>query len=214
MKELFVINIGRQLGSGGKDIGEIIARRLGIRLYDKELLTLAAQQSGLCPEFFEKADEKGARNVFSTMIAYLRSPFAGDMGNVTNVLSNDALFKIQSDVIRDLAARESCIFVGRCADYILRDHPRAVNVFVAADRADRCERLCRQCGITPGEAEARMDREDARRAAYYNYYSSGTWGMASTYHLCVDSSVLGIDGTVDFVLEFVERKLGVKPGAI
>lgn len=214
MKELFVINIGRQLGSGGKDIGEIIARRLGIRLYDKELLTLAAQQSGLCPEFFEKADEKGARNVFSTMIAYLRSPFAGDMGNVTNVLSNDALFKIQSDVIRDIAARESCVFVGRCADYILRDHPQAVNVFVAAGRADRCERLCRQCGITPGEAEARMDREDARRAAYYNYYSSGTWGMASTYHLCVDSSVLGIDGTVDFVLEFVERKLGVKPGAI
>ena len=89
-----------------------------------------------------------------------------------------------------------------------------MNVFVAADRADRCERLCRQCGITPGEAEARMDREDARRAAYYNYYSSGTWGMASTYHLCVDSSVLGSDGTVDFVLEFVERKLGVKPGAI
>ena len=132
----------------------------------------------------------------------------------SNVLSNDALFKIQSDVIRDIAARESCVFVGRCADYILRDHPRAVNVFVAADRADRCERLCRQCGITPGEAEARMDREDARRAAYYNYYSSGTWGMASTYHLCVDSSVLGIDGTVDFVLEFVERKLGVKPGAI
>lgn len=214
MKELFVINIGRQLGSGGKDIGEIIARRLGIRLYDKELLTLAAQQSGLCPEFFEKADEKESRSVLSTMIAYLRSPFAGDMGNVTNVLSNDALFKIQSDVIRDIAARESCVFVGRCADYILRDHPRAVNVFVAADRADRCERLCRQCGITPGEAEARMDREDARRAAYYNYYSSGTWGMASTYHLCVDSSVLGIDGTVDFVLEFVERKLGVKPGAI
>ena len=89
-----------------------------------------------------------------------------------------------------------------------------MNVFFAADRADRCERLCRQCGMTPGEAEARMDREDARRAAYYNYYSSGTWGMASTYHLCVDSSVLGIDGTVDFVLEFVERKLGVKPGAI
>jgi cytidylate kinase len=88
------------------------------------------------------------------------------------------------------------------------------HLFERADRADRCERLCRQCGITPGEAEARMDREDARRAAYYNYYSSGTWGMASTYHLCVDSSVLGIDGTVDFVLEFVERKLGVKPGAI
>ena len=214
MEDKFVINIGRQLGSGGKAVGEAVARRLGIGVYDKQLINLAAEQSGLCPEVFERVDEKESRNLFSTLVAYLRSPFVGSEYAGSNVLSNDALFKIQSDVIRDIAARESCVFVGRCADYILRDHPRAVNVFVAADRADRCERLCRQCGITPGEAEARMDREDARRAAYYNYYSSGTWGMASTYHLCVDSSVLGIDGTVDFVLEFVERKLGVKPGAI
>ena len=214
MEDKFVINIGRQLGSGGKAVGEAIAQRLGIGVYDKQLINLAAEQSGLCPEVFERVDEKESRNLFSTLVAYLRSPFVGSEYAGSNVLSNDALFKIQSDVIRDIAARESCVFVGRCADYILRDHPRAVNVFVAAGRADRCERLCRQCGITPGEAEARMDREDARRAAYYNYYSSGTWGMASTYHLCVDSSVLGIDGTVDFVLEFVERKLGVKPGAI
>ena len=194
MEDKFVINIGRQLGSGGKAVGEAVARRLGIGVYDKQLINLAAEQSGLCPEVFERVDEKESRNLFSTLVAYLRSPFVGSEYAGSNVLSNDALFKIQSDV--------------------MRDHPRAVNVFVAADRADRCERLCRQCGITPGEAEARMDREDARRAAYYNYYSSGTWGMASTYHLCVDSSVLGIDGTVDFVLEFVERKLGVKPGAI
>ena len=199
MEDKFVINIGRQLGSGGKAVGEAIAQRLGIGVYDKQLINLAAEQSGLCPEVFERVDEKESRNLFSTLVAYLRSPFVGSEYAGSNVLSNDALFKIQSDVIRDIASRE---------------HPQAVNVFVAAGRADRCERLCRQCGITPGEAEARMDREDARRAAYYNYYSSGTWGMASTYHLCVDSSVLGIDGTVDFVLEFVERKLGVKPGAI
>ena len=142
MKELFVINIGRQLGSGGKDIGEIIARRLGVRLYDKELLTLAARQSGLCAEFFEKADEKESRSVLSTMIGYLRSPFAGDCGGVTSVLSNDALFKIQSDVIRDVAERESCIFVGRCADYILREHPRRVDVFISASEADRIRRIC------------------------------------------------------------------------
>ena len=127
------------------------------------------------------------------------------------MLSSDALFKIQSDVIRDLASRESCVFVGRCADYILRDPPRTVNIFIAAGRAGRIERLCRLHGIAPGEAESPMDRTDARRAAYYNYYSSGTWGMAETYDLCIDSSVLGIDGTTGFVLEFVERKLGVKP---
>ena len=194
MKDKFVINIGRQLGSGGKAVGEAVAARLGIGVYDKQLINLAAEQSGICPE-----------------IGYLRSPFVGSEYSGSNVLSSDALFKIQSDVIRDLASRESCVFVGRCADYILRDHPRTVNIFIAAGRAERIERLCRLHGIAPGEAESLMDRTDARRAAYYNYYSSGTWGMAETYDLCIDSSVLGIDGTTGFVLEFVERKLGVKP---
>ena len=111
--EQFVINIGRQLGSGGRTVGEIIARRLGIRLYDKELINLAARESGICPEIFEKADEKESRGVLSTMIGYLRAPFAGDDAGMTNVLSNDALFKIQSDVIRKVAAGESAVFVGR-----------------------------------------------------------------------------------------------------
>ena len=188
MKDKFVINIGRQLGSGGKAVGEAVAARLGIGVYDKQLINLAAEQSGICPEIFVGSEYSGS-----------------------NVLSSDALFKIQSDVIRDLASRESCVFVGRCADYILRDHPRTVNIFIAAGRAERIERLCRLHGIAPAEAESLMDRTDARRAAYYNYYSSGTWGMAETYDLCIDSSVLGIDGTTGFVLEFVEGKLGVKP---
>lgn len=127
------------------------------------------------------------------------------------MLSSDALFKIQSDVIRDLASRESCVFVGRCADYILRDHPRTVNIFIAGGRAERIERLCRLHGIAPRRGGEPDGPHRRRRAAYYNYYSSGTWGMAETYDLCIDSSVLGIDGTTGFVLEFVERKLGVKP---
>lgn len=210
MDNRFVINIGRQLGSGGKTVGEIIARRLGIRLYDKELINLAAEQSGLCPECFERVDEKESKGVFMTLIGYLRSPFAGDDGGMTNVLSNDALFKIQSDVIRSLAARESCIFVGRCADYILRDDPHAVNVFVSADAADRCRRICQRRGCTEQEARAVMERGDAQRADYYNYYSSRTWGEASTYHLCINSSVLGEEGTADLIMEFAERKLNLK----
>ncbi len=208
--EKFVINIGRQLGSGGKIVGEIIARRLGIRLYDKELINLAAEQSGLCPEFFEKADEKESRGVLSTVIGYLRAPFVGDDGGVTNVLSNDALFKIQSDVIREVAARESAVFVGRCADYILRENPRCVNVFITADDADRIGRICRRQEVTPEEARAMMERIDARRASYYDYYSSKTWGVASTYHLCLSTSVLGDEGTADFILEFAARKLQTK----
>ena len=210
MNEHFVINIGRQLGSGGRDIAAIIARRLGIKLYDKELINLAAEQSGLCAEFFEKADEKESRNVLSTMIGYLRSPFAGGCANVPNVLSNDALFKIQSDVIRDLAEHESCIFVGRCADYILREHPRRVDIFISADDSDRVRRICTRTGCTAEEARTRMERGDAQRADYYNYYSSKTWGAASTYHLCVNSSIFGDEGTADFILEFASRKLDMK----
>ena len=208
--EKFVINIGRQLGSGGKTVGEIIARRLDIRLYDKELINLAAKESGLCPEIFEKADEKESRGVLSTMIGYLRAPFAGDDGGMTNVLSNDALFKIQSDVIRQVAARETAVFVGRCADYILRENPRCVNVFVTAADDDRIERICRRQGCTEAEARTLMERVDARRASYYDYYSSRTWGVASTYHLSVNSSVLGDEGTADFILEFAARKLNMK----
>ena len=207
-REKFVINIGRQLGSGGKPVGEIIARRLGIRLYDKELINLAARESGLCPACFEKADEQGRKGIFATLVGYLRAPFTGyEGGNTNNILANESLFRIQSDVIRDIASRESAIFVGRCADYILRDHPRCVNVFITADEADRCARICARVGCTEQEARAMMERTDARRASYYNYYSARSWGKASTYHLCVNSSVLGDEGTADLILEFAARKL-------
>mgnify|MGYP002908447808 FL=1 len=149
--------------------------------------------------------EKGKKLYIS-----VRAPFVGDDGGVTNVLSNDALFKIQSDVIRKVAAGESAVFVGRCADYILRENPRCVNVFITADDEDRCRRICARQGCTPAEAQALMERVDARRASYYNYYSSRTWGVASTYHLCVSSSVLGDEGTADFILEFAARKLHEK----
>ena len=126
------------------------------------------------------------------------------------MLSSDALFKIQSDVIRDLASRESCVFVGRCADYILRENPRCVNVFLTADDADRIGRIRSRQGCTAEEARAMMERVDARRASYYNYYSSRTWGEAATYHLCVSTSPLGDEGTADFILEFAARKLNMK----
>ena len=117
---------------------------------------------------------------------------------------------IQSDVIRAVAARESAVFVGRCADYILRENPRCVNVFLTADDADRIGRIRRRQGCTAEEARAMMERVDARRASYYNYYSSRTWGEAATYHLCVSTSPLGDEGTADFILEFAARKLNMK----
>lgn len=205
----FVINIGRQLGSGGKEIGEKLAARLGVDFYDKELINLASEESGLCKEFFEKADEKASQGIIGGLFG-MRFPFISE-GAIpcTNCLSNDALFKIQSDVIRHLAANKSCVFVGRCADYILREHPRCVNIFISSSREDRIARLCRIHSITQEEAEGKMNKADKKRSEYYNYYSYKAWGAAATYHLCIDSSVLGIEGTVGFLQEFVAKKLNL-----
>ena len=204
MEDKFVINIGRQLGSGGKAVGEAVARRLGIGVYDKQLINLAAEQSGLCPEVFERVDEKESRNLFSTLVAYLRSPFVGSEYAGSNVLSNDALFKIQSDVIRDLASRESCVFVGRCADYILRDHPHCVKIFIHAPMEARVKRIMRLYQLNEARATALIKKTDKRRAAYYTYYTGWKWGLAETNQLSLDSASLGIDDSVRLIRLFVE----------
>lgn len=207
MEDKYVVNIGRQLGSGGKEIGEKLAQLLNISFYDKELISLASEESGLCKEFFENADEKASQSIIGGIFG-MRFPFISDGSiPVGNCLSNDALFKIQSDVIRELAEQKSCIFVGRCADYILRNNPRCVNIFISASEEDRIERLCRIHQIPTDKAKELMEKADKRRSSYYNYYSYKTWGMASTYHLCVDSSVLGIDETVKFIYTFIVEKL-------
>lgn len=209
MSKKFVVNIGRQLGSGGKQIGETLASRLNVKLYDKELINLASEESGLCREFFERADEKASQGFLGGVFG-MRFPFISD-GNIPtmNCLSNDALFKVQSDVIRRLASESSCLFVGRCADYILRDHPHCVNIFISASNEDRIARLQALQGITKNEAEEMMHRVDKRRAEYYNYYSYKRWGAAESYHLCINSSVLGIKETTDFIEAFIRMKLGI-----
>ena len=207
MDSKFVVNIGRQLGSGGREIGEKLAARLGIDFYDKELINLASDESGLCREFFEMAVEMASQGIIGGLFG-MRFPFISDGAMpATNCLSNDALFKVQSDVIRRLAAEKSCLFVGRCADYILRDHPRCVNVFISSTTEDRIIRLCRLHSVSESTAEEMIRKADKKRSEYYNYYSFKTWGAAATYHLCVDSSALGIGGTVGYIEEFVKRKL-------
>ena len=189
MNKKIIVNIGRQLGSGGREIGAKLAARLGIDFYDKELIRLASEQSGLRSEFFEKADERASQSVLGGLFG-MRFPFIGDGAMpAANCLSNDSLFQVQSDVIRRLAEDHSCLFVGRCADYILRDYPWCANVFISASRADRIARL--------------------KRSDYYNYYSNKTWGAAATYHLCIDSSALGVEATTDFIETFVRRKLEI-----
>lgn len=200
----FVLNIGRQLGSGGHAIGTILAKDFGIKFYDKEVLDLAAQESGFSKYFFERDDEHRGfvKSLFNSII-----PFTSSGDPYGNQLSSESLFKFQSDAIKKAAERESCVFVGRCADYVLRDHPRCVNIFISANMEDRVARLMQNLQINAQEAEKRALEGDDKRASYYNYYSALTWGEAATYHICVNSSVLGLEGTAEFLKSFIVKKL-------
>lgn len=204
--EPFIINIGRSLGSGGRAIGHILAKDFDIAYYDREILNLAAKESGFCAEVFERNDEK---NRFLRTLGNI-IPFVG--GGATyydNELSNENLFRIQSEAIRKAAADHSCIFIGRCADYVLRDNPRCVNVFITANMEDRIASVMKWNNCTAEKAQEIIEKGDSERASFYNFYSSGTWGAASTYHLCINSSVLGIEETAVLIKNFVIQKLNL-----
>ncbi|MDR0940987.1 MAG: cytidylate kinase-like family protein [Bacteroidales bacterium] len=204
MKNTFIITIGRQLGAGGKLTGEMLSKQLQIPCYDKELLQLAAKESGVHADFFEQADEKSRFSILSALSSFWEGDFF-----TNNYLSNEALFKFQSDVIQDLASRQSCIFVGRCADYVLRNHPRLLSVFITANMGNRIETIAQSQGISEEKAKTLIEQTDKKRASYYNFYSNKLWGSATSYDLCINASTFGMDETVAFILDFVRKKFVV-----
>ena len=204
MEKHIIINVGRQLGSGGHIIGNRLAEDFNIKFYDKELLNLAAKESGFDKKFFERNDEH--KGFFKVLFASF-SPIFGNSDPYANQLSDESLFKFQSDAIRKAAERESCVFVGRCADDILRDHPDIVNIFITANMPDRIKRVAELLQITEKEAEKKCIKGDEMRAEYYNYYTSKTWGSAESYDLCINSSALGIEGSVGIIEDFIAQKL-------
>lgn len=209
MNTPFVINIGRQLGSGGREIGRLLAEHFGIAYYDKEILSMAARESGLGTDVFERKDER--KGFFRSFIGVVQ-PFIGGGGDFyNNQLSEENLFTLQSRVIQKVAAERSCIFIGRAADYILRHHPRHLNVFIAANLDDRAARLMERKKTDRKTAKNIIEESDEHRADYYNFYSSGTWGSADTYHLCINSSVLGIERTAEYIARFATEKLAIDP---
>ena len=138
----------------------------------------------------------------------MNSPFSDEF-YLNYYLSNETLFKIQSDVIRNLAQKESCLFLGRCADYVLKDYPRCLNIFISADLEDRIRRTAALHQVSEAKARETVIKTDKKRAEYYRFYSNKTWGAAESYHLCINSSVLGIDPTVEFILEFARRRFSL-----
>lgn len=198
-----IICIGRQIGSGGLEIARLLSQKFSIPFFDKELLELSAKESGLSQDYLAESDEMPSRSFFSGLPTMNLSVFS-DMGlSSRGFWGSDQLFHLQSDQILKIASEGSCIFVGRCADYVLRDHPGMVSVFVSADHEDRLRRLEQRRQLSREDAQKLIERVDRKRSAYYNYYTYQTWGAAKTYDLCVNSSRLGIEGTADMIASFI-----------
>ena len=198
-----IITIGRQAGSGGRQIGERLAKELGIPFYDKELLDHAANQSGICRELFENHDEKPTSSFLYSLVMDAYS-FGYNSAGYTEMPMNHKVFLAQFEAIRKLAEEGPAVMVGRCADYALEENPDLFSVFIHADPDWRVSRLSARFLKSPKDARDLMQKTDKSRSSYYNYYTNKKWGDSSSYHLCVDSSRLGEEGTAKAILAAVE----------
>lgn len=197
-----LITIGRQYGSGGCYVGKLLANELGIAYYDKEILTLAAKQSGISEALFEQQEKKPTQSMlFSLAAGY---PMRNDMsGFYIDLPLNHRIFLAQFEAIKKVAEEGPCVIVGRCADYVLRDNPNAVRCFIYADDTSRCERLVAHYGVEADKAADTIQKADKQRANYYNYYASGKWGELKNYNLAIDTGCVGVQGAVELIKQFV-----------
>ncbi len=199
MEKKIIITIGRQFGAGGKLVADALGRKLGIPVYDSELITRASQDSGFSAELFVRKDEKRSFFSFTSIFA---NGFSTDQDNY---MSENSLFKLQSATISKIAETGSAIIVGRCSDYILRDRNDTLDIFLTAPAEVRARRVSDRAGIPYEDALEMLEKRDKGREEYYNYYTFGDWGKAANYDLCVDSSILDIEGTADLIIEFARR---------
>ena len=196
MKDKFVVTIGREFGSGRGEIGRRLSTYFNIPCYDKELLTLVAKESGYCKEYFEKYDEKPLK-----VLSYF-----GYDTNVSTLPINHQLFLKQFNLIQKLASEKSCIFIGRAADYALKDFDNVLNVFIHGEFEFRRKRAIKEHGIEEEKSAFIVKKIDKERSSYYKYYTDTSWGYAENYHICLDTSFIGIDESVKIIIDFIERK--------
>ena len=205
MQKSLIITIGRQFGSGGHEIGEKLAKKLGIKFYDKELINLIAKQSGLCEKVLESYDEKPTNSLLYSIVMDIYPSVM-----YTGPTIDQQIYQANYDTIRRLADGEPCVIVGRCADYILRDHPELVSVFVHANSDFRAARIAEEYKLPDAKVRDLLVKTDKKRASYYNFQSEKQWGAASSYNLCIESSEVGIDGAVDLIMDYINYKKKAK----
>lgn len=211
METKFYITIGRQKGAGGLEIAEKLSKEFGIPTYDKQVLEAASSESGISKEVFAKIDEKRGSKLISGFFTGLMSTLYGEYGTSSG-LSREELFRIQSESIIKISDKGSAIFVGRCADYILRNKENCLNVFITASGEERVNRLLSNGKLKDMESYSLddmieiLEKHDNKRASYYNYFSYKKWGDSTSYDLCLNSTVIGIDGCVKIISDIIKSK--------
>lgn len=202
MENKVVITIGRELGSGGREIGKIVASKLGIAYYDKELLGEVSKESGLCKEFIEQHEETPTKSFLYSLVmgvsGYANNTYAG-------VPLEQKVFLAQFDTIKKIADEKSCVIVGRCADYALEERDNVFSVFIHAPKEYRYKVVSENNKISLNEAEDVVNKADKKRASYYNYYTNRKWGASSSYNMSIDGSLLSKEETADIIVDVVKK---------
>ena len=204
MNNKYVITISRQFGSGGRAVGQKLAQKLDIPFYDKELISLAAKESGMNPEVFKSIDETAANSLLYSLSMGMYN-FNGPLA-MGDLPVNDKLYLLQHQLIKEIATKGPSVIVGRCADYVLKDDPHTINVFIYADMEYRKKRAVTVHNIEERRAETIINKTDKTRANYYSFYTGQKWGVAQNYDLCIDSSKLSDDKIVELIFSYINLK--------
>jgi len=198
-----IITIGRQAGSGGREIGEKVAQYFNIPYFDKELLTRAAKESGYCEEMIQLHDEKPTNSFLYNLVMDTYS-FGYNTSTFVDMPISHKIFLAQFDTVKKIAAEGPCVIVGRCADYALNEYDNVIKLFIYADEEDKINRVMKSHNLSRKDSKDIINKTDKQRQSYYNYYSSKKWGKAESYDLCINSSLLGIEGTVKLIVQAIE----------
>ena len=199
-----IYTIGREFGSLGKQLGEALAQKLGIKLYDKELLQEAAKNSGFCEDIFENHDEKPTNSFLYSLVMDTYSSGGYSTAPFLDMPLNHKVFLAQFDSIKKIAESESCVIVGRCADYALENNPDCISIFVRADLEDKIKRISKRLDVSENKAKDLIYKKDKQRASYYNYYTSKKWGDARSYDLCINTSQITVDDAAELIISYRE----------
>ena len=200
-----IYTIGREFGSNGLAVGEALAKKLGINFYDKELLQEAAKKSGFCEEILENHDEKPTNSFLYSLVMDTYSTAGYATAPFLDMPLNHKVFLAQFDAIKAIADEGPCVIIGRCADYALQDRDNCINLFIHSDFDVRVKHIMERYNLSEDKAKDMINKKDKQRANYYNFYSNKKWGKAESYDLSIDSSILGIDGTVDLICYLVNE---------